>query len=529
MRHRSPVMLAAGLAAILALPAVAQQRSTHLLVIDQDAGLVDPNSAGALFNVDLQAATDASPAMEASATGGAPFELVSGVAFSPIDGRAYIADLGTASPPRVYAVDAAGSVETIWEGAPLVQPFSLAFMPDGRLLIADPEADPSFLGVDPTCGNHGAIFVIDTAACTAPCAPTLLSDGTLHPFAGTIVSAFGEPLGVAYDPVRNVIYVADSCASVLGWAGSLYSVNPTTGRVALVATNDRFYSLLSVDVRPDGTPLLADQGSVAGDSVVWTIDVTNPDPEANAVELTAGTQYSVIQDVVVDPVTDTVYLVDWGDYDIPSDTYIVPPMIWMVDETNTNPGTNGVLVNDSIEWLTPVAGALVPIPIATSVTPSVITAPTNVIIQGSNLNSSLILDFGPNVAVSSVDLAPGYPVGTAIQAILTPTSTADVPFGCTGSVDLKLLQPFGGGSTLAGAATIIANTGGIFPAPPSSTRGDANRDGIVDGLDLAILGLHFGAAYCDGLAFWNDADFNDDDLIDGSDLARLAAYFGTRP
>ena len=535
MRHRVLPAATAAVALLALMPATSfAQSSTHLLIIDQDAGPVNDDSAGALFNLDLQQATNAPPLVEAAADLGAPFELISGVAFSPVDGRAYIADLGTDSVPpftpigRIFAVDAAGVVETIWEGAPLVQPFSLAFKPDGTLLIADPEADPSFLGTGGGCGAPGAIFSIDTATCTAPCAPTLLSDGTQHPFSATIPTVFGEPLGIAYDPVRDRIYVADSCASVLGWAGSLYSVNPASGRVALISSTDRFVSLISVGVRPDGTPLIADQGAVAGDSLVWTIDLANTDPEANAAELTAGTQYSVIQDVAVDA-SNTVYLVDWGDYDLSTNTYIAPPAIWRVDETNTNPGTNGVLVNDSSEWYTPVSGALVPIPVATSMTPSVITGPMNVVIQGTNLNSSLILDLGPGIAVSNVDNAPGYPVGTAIQAVLTPLSSAVVPFGCAGALDLELTQPFGGSGILPNAGTLVANTGGIFPAAPFSTRGDANRDGIVDGLDLAILGLHFGAAYCDGFAFWNDADFNDDDLIDGSDLARLAAYFGTRP
>ena len=48
-------------------------------------------------------------------------------------------------------------------------------------------------------------------------------------------------------------------------------------------------------------------------------------------------------------------------------------------------------------------------------------------------------------------------------------------------------------------------------------------------MDLALIGLHFGAAYCDGLSFHNDADFTNDDIIDGVDLSILAAYFGTRP
>lgn len=521
-------------AALVAAPAGAQP-STHLLVLDQDAGLLTDTSAGALFNVDLEDSTSAAPFVETSAQFGAPFELVSGLAISPLDGRAYVADLGFDDTPpftpigRIIAVDGAtGQTEVIWAGLPLVQPFSVAFMPDGRLLIADPEADPSFLGNGPNCGNYGAVFVIDTAACTAPCMPTLLSDGTIHAFPATVRSAFEEPLGIAYDAVRDRIYVADACASIHGHEGSLLWVNPTTGRVSLSSTTGNFQFVLGVAVRPNGVPLLVDAGVAAGDSAVWSIDVTSANPQTNATELSGGTQYSAIQSVVVDA-ADRVFLVDWGDYDSASNTYIAPPAIWRVDESISNSQTNGVLVNDSIEWLTPIAGAAVPVPVGNIVTPGSINGPTNVLIQGSNLHPGITIDLGPNVGVSSVDHAPGYPIGTAIQALLTPTSSAVVPMGCAGTLTLTLDHVFGGRSTLLDAATLVGNDGGIRPEPPFSTRGDANGDGIVDGLDLAILGLHFGRHYCDGFGFANGADFNDDDLIDGADLARLTAYFGTRP
>lgn len=530
-----PLSVLLALAALAAGSSATAQPASHLLVVDQDAGLVTDISAGALFNVDLDAATDSDPQVEASAEFGAPFELVSGLAISPLDGRAYIADLGIDDTApfnpvgRIIAVDGAtGDVEVIWAGAPLVQPFSVAFMPDGRLLIADPEADPAFLGTGPSCGNYGAIFVIDTATCTAPCMPTVLSDGTVHAFPPTVLTAFEEPLGIAYDPVRSRIYVADACASQRGHLGSLLWISPSTGRVSLSSTTAQFESPLSVDVRPDGTPLMVDQGTAVGDSTVWRIDVTNLNPEANATQFTGGTQYSAIQDVVVDG-ANRIFLVDWGEYDSGTNTYIAPPAIWRVDETNANPATNGVLVNESVEFLTPVAGAAVPVPVATSMTPSIISGPTNVIIEGANLHAGLLVDLGPNVAVSSVDLAPGYPVGAAIQAVVAPIGGAVIPVGCGGELNLTLEHPFGGQGVLPNAGQLDAGSGGISPAPPFSTRGDANRDGIVDGLDLAILGLHFGAEYCDGLAFANDADFNDDDLIDGADLARLTSYFGTRP
>ena len=79
------------------------------------------------------------------------------------------------------------------------------------------------------------------------------------------------------------------------------------------------------------------------------------------------------------------------------------------------------------------------------------------------------------------------------------------------------------------AVQVAGGTGGISPQPPTSTRGDSTGDRLVDGLDLAELGRSFGAVYCDGFAFENNADFNNDDVIDGGDLAILATWFGTRP
>lgn len=56
-------------------------------------------------------------------------------------------------------------------------------------------------------------------------------------------------------------------------------------------------------------------------------------------------------------------------------------------------------------------------------------------------------------------------------------------------------------------------------------RGDVNRDGRVDGLDLVRLSLHFGTVDGDS-RFARFVDLNEDDRIDGEDLAILADDFG---
>ena len=513
----------------LAASAASGPASSNLLVIDQDAQQVSAISAGALYNVDVSAAPGSAPAIEASATGGAPFELISGVAISPVDGKAYIADLGLPDPstgapavPRIFAVDGVtGAVDLVAQGAPLVQPYALAFAPDGRLFIVDPEADPSNLGSLSGCGaGEGAVFVIDTTRCTSGCTPALLSDGTTNDVPPA-VTAFGDPIGIAYDASTNAIYVVDACANPVGNTGALYRVDPATGAVALVSSTPDFIYLIAVDVRPDGTPLVVDEGSVSGDSVVWSIDLSVADKEANAIALTGGTQYSQIQDITVDA-NNRVYMVDWGEFDPATNTFSILPAIWTIDETIADPDTNGVLVNQSTDWLTPVGISAVPVPVATRLTPSTVSGDMNVLIEGSNLFPGVTPDFGPGVGIISTSAAPGRAPGTAIQVLISPIISATT---CRDLHDLTLDHPFGGRSTLAGALVV---EGDIPQVAPLSRKGDANGDGIVDGLDLAILGMHFGADICDGAAFINDADFTDDDIIDGQDLAVLAAYFGVR-
>ena len=57
-------------------------------------------------------------------------------------------------------------------------------------------------------------------------------------------------------------------------------------------------------------------------------------------------------------------------------------------------------------------------------------------------------------------------------------------------------------------------------------EGDVNRDGRVDGIDLAVLAAGFGKDRSD-FGFDPDADFDQDGDIDGTDLAVLVDNFGT--
>ncbi len=57
----------------------------------------------------------------------------------------------------------------------------------------------------------------------------------------------------------------------------------------------------------------------------------------------------------------------------------------------------------------------------------------------------------------------------------------------------------------------------------AAIHGDANFDGMVDVLDLAILATEYGS----GNASWMSGDFNGDDVVDVLDLSILATYYGS--
>jgi len=61
----------------------------------------------------------------------------------------------------------------------------------------------------------------------------------------------------------------------------------------------------------------------------------------------------------------------------------------------------------------------------------------------------------------------------------------------------------------------------IMPTP-ATDPGDANLDGEVDVVDLAVLANHMGSVGAD----WVDGDFNGDMAVDVQDLATLANNFG---
>ena len=77
------------------------------------------------------------------------------------------------------------------------------------------------------------------------------------------------------------------------------------------------------------------------------------------------------------------------------------------------------------------------------------------------------------------------------------------------------LHPTAAAHELLGAAafSVVA-----APAAP----GDANEDGVVNVLDLDVLGRNYGGTN----AAWGDGDFNRDRIVNLLDLSILGAYYG---
>jgi hypothetical protein len=156
--------------------------------------------------------------------------------------------------------------------------------------------------------------------------------------------------------VRDRLYVVDRHLAI-GSGGCLLAVD-SGGKVDLVAS-PAWDAVYGVAVRSNGHPIACDAGLAPGESSVWEIDPAITDPSSSATLLSGGAQYAQVQDVTRDA-GGQVFLVDWGEYDVVNEIFIVPPAIWRVDESNPDPLRNGVLVNRSADLITPLALTAVP-------------------------------------------------------------------------------------------------------------------------------------------------------------------------
>lgn len=546
MSRRSPLLAVA--AALVAGCALAQPEPSTVLVGDADAGFAANDNAGAIFEVDLSAPDSQAPGVLAAADLGAGFVNISAVSLSPFDGRLYITDLGesplasTLEPGLIWAVAADGTVSLVASDPVLAAPSSMSWLPDGRLLVADPQADPSSLGTDRANNpGHGAIFAVDVSTGAVSVLADGTNRGTMEGFqAGT--SAFDEPMGVAYDWSRDVVWVSDTVASPLAFAssGAIYRVDAETGFVSVASAAQDLDVPNGIDVLRDGRVAILERGSFDSFPAVLVMQ-PGGDPEFNVETLSTGWQegidsglYGFLEGISVGPSGD-VFLADSGelaDDGMGGVVVVSPPRIFRFDPLVLGGSDRAVagIVNDAAELAFPTGVAAGPAFEITGLSPAEIpdVAPTgcagnvDVLVTGFGLVPALDLDLGPHLSVTSVEVASDADFGTQLLVRATPT-------GSNGSVTVSATHPFGGSSSLADAAEVIdVGAAPGSPGPPCSDRGDANCDGVVDGIDLAILGMHFGESFCANLTFDNDADFNDDDAIDGEDLAILATFFGIR-
>jgi lysophospholipase L1-like esterase len=134
-----------------------------------------------------------------------------------------------------------------------------------------------------------------------------------------------------------------------------------------------------------------------------------------------------------------------------------------------------------------------------------------------------VWDFGAGIDLSNTFLlingtvTPVVPTGNAVRARLSYQPPAPL----TGIVSVGLRS-----RDLATPANSVDREIGRFTIAGFGTlQGDLNLDNRVDGADLVLFALHFGAIRGD-TAYAASADFNADGKIDGLDLAILASNFG---
>ncbi len=135
----------------------------------------------------------------------------------------------------------------------------------------------------------------------------------------------------------------------------------------------------------------------------------------------------------------------------------------------------------------------------------------------------VLFDFGNGIDASSVAM-------TVDDTAVNPTISGDTK---RMELDYVPSTPLSGLVTVSVHASDMSSPPNVmdgevarfFVAGSSALTGDVNLDGTVDGKDLVLFALHFGASRHQ-MRYRSDLDFNADGVIDGSDLAILAANFG---
>jgi hypothetical protein len=149
-------------------------------------------------------------------------------------------------------------------------------------------------------------------------------------------------------------------------------------------------------------------------------------------------------------------------------------------------------------------------PVLTSVFPSSAlqgTSNLTVTLSGVNFDSSATVDFGAGINVASLDT-------TGAPALVSALVDVD-PLAEVNTRNVAVTNPGNVSSTLAEG----------FEVTLDIARADINGSARIDGGDLVQLGAAFAAQQSDPL-YSVAVDLNVDGVIDGLDLALLLTYFG---
>jgi WD40 repeat protein len=150
-------------------------------------------------------------------------------------------------------------------------------------------------------------------------------------------------------------------------------------------------------------------------------------------------------------------------------------------------------------------GSLTVAPIVDTVSPGELRQGTTatVRVEGYHFREGMQLDLGSGITVGEVQMTSEREL-TARVVVGSSAHLGEREAVATASRTLR--------GTRAAALTVGFDC----------RRADLSGDGVVDGLDLALLASRFGAAGVEG------ADLTGDALVDGADLSLLAARFGGR-
>jgi hypothetical protein len=369
----------------------------------------------------------------------------------------------------------------------------------GALLRVDAATGQVSLVADGT--NYTGIF------------PDINEDGLPEP------SVFLDPWAVAADPMDpSSVFVIDTLADPLDeeTAGAVFRVWLSTGEVEVVTTDPRFFLLNDVawSTTQDGL-LVLDSGPALGDpNEGGAIFLVRYDPVGGTWVTSVWADPPVFKyasGIVVDD-QDSVFVVDFDADPFSTGAY---GAVWQLPAADPN---NPLVASSGPDFYAIVAAAAVPRsgwPSADAVSVPVFCNNRDVTLQitGSSFDPGAAVGGDGSVEVRSYRwIGPG-----AMEAVVF--ASCDV---LAGSYTLRVVNP--GGLTDPVPVGVDPGMGG---GPPRSPVGDINADLLVDGLDLAQIGIAFGGrGGCCDPGFEEDADLNDDGRVDGLDVAVLAASFG---